>query len=107
MKWAQIDQKSIFIGYAGRARSDMSRMLYSFVAIFMLFIPVSRFLNLDAESYLNSNLNQILDSNPDQSDVVHFEGRKLQRLSFFYLLGPSTVLPQPSTDRSGPKLKTI
>lgn len=65
-------------GYAGRARSDMSRMLYSFVAIFMLFIPVSQFLNLDAESYLNSNLNQILDSNPDQSDAVHFEGRKLQ-----------------------------
>ena len=108
MKWAQIDQKSIFIGYAGRARSDMSRMLYSFVAIFMLFIPVSRFLNLDAESYLNSNLNQILDSNPDQSDVVHFEGRKLQRLSFLSRsVGPSTIVPQPSTDRSGPKLKTI
>ena len=73
---------TLFIGYAGRARSDMSRMLYSFVAIFMLFIPVSRFLNLDAESYLNSNLNQILDSNPDQSDAVHFEGRKLQRFCF-------------------------
>ena len=48
----------------------------------MLFIPVSRFLNLDAESYLNSNLNQILDSNPDQSDAVHYEGRKLQRNGF-------------------------
>lgn len=84
-----------FIGYAGRARSDMSRMLYSFVAIFMLFIPVSRFLNLDAESYLNSNLNQILDSNPDQSDVVHFEGRKLQRFRF-ESYSVSVIGPGPS-----------
>ena len=57
-------------GYGGRARSDMSRMLYSFVAIFMLFIPVSRFLNLDVESYLTN-----LDTT-DQSEI-HFEGRKL------------------------------
>ena len=67
----------------------------------MLFIPVSRFLNLDAESYLNSNLNQILDSNPDQSDVVHFEGRKLQRFCFeSRSVGPSTV-PQPRTNQGG------